>query len=225
MELIIVRHGETIANTKNLIQGQTHGSLSRLGKLQAVNVAKMLKDENINIIFSSDLRRARQTVKEIEKHHNAPVINLKWLRGRNSGRFEGKQWDYAVKALGYEKAFKDIDFDFEGGESMGDLEERIAMFINMLKKNHKNETILICTHRHCVTVLLSVIFGISIRTMLDNLENIKNAQIIDNTEVVRIFFDKRWHARYLGNNSNITNIIESYKRIGHDVTFPLTPKG
>ena len=45
MELLIVRHGETVANTKNLIQGQTHGSLTEKGEAQARLVARRLKEE------------------------------------------------------------------------------------------------------------------------------------------------------------------------------------
>jgi len=68
MKLILVRHGETIDNKKRLVQGHRQGELSDVGKEQAKKVAERLKDEKIDYIFSSDLRRAADTAKVIAKY-------------------------------------------------------------------------------------------------------------------------------------------------------------
>ncbi|MFW5852855.1 MAG: histidine phosphatase family protein, partial [Nanoarchaeota archaeon] len=91
MKLIIVRHGETFENISGICQGQSDGTLSDKGKLQAKKVAERLKDEKIDALYSSDLQRTVDTANEILRYH--PKIELKkdkLLRERYFGEFEGK---------------------------------------------------------------------------------------------------------------------------------------
>ena len=77
-KIILVRHGESIANAEGVSQGNkdewidTH--LSKKGKEQADKVAQRLKNEKIDIIYSSDLKRAKETAEAINKFHN---VNIK----------------------------------------------------------------------------------------------------------------------------------------------------
>ena len=61
MELYIIRHGQTFSNIKNIIQGQTEGELTELGKKQASLLGKKLSKIKFNEIYCSDLNRAKQT--------------------------------------------------------------------------------------------------------------------------------------------------------------------
>src|SRR3989344_5231524 len=90
MRLILTRHGETIENKMGIIQGHLPGKLSKLGKEQAKKLAKRLKNEKIDFIYSSDLARAADTAKEIAKFH--PIIPVEFvedLRERYLGSFQG----------------------------------------------------------------------------------------------------------------------------------------
>ncbi len=77
MKLIIIRHGESEANAKGISQGNLDEwidtPLTEKGKKQAKAVAKRLEDEDIEIIISSDLKRAKQTAEEINKFHNVEI--------------------------------------------------------------------------------------------------------------------------------------------------------
>jgi broad specificity phosphatase PhoE len=210
MELLIVRHGETIANLKNQIQGQTDGSLSRKGKLQAKDLSRRLRNKKIDRIFSSDLNRARETACEIIKNKDIPTYYMKWLRGRDSGIYEGKKWDQVVKEIGQNKAFDDVHFKFGGGESMIEMHARIKKLMKAVMKNHGSQTVVICTHRHCITVLMSVLFNVPIGDVLAHMKNVKNGQIVGNTEVVRLLVE-RGGVDYKGNNQNILDIMEMSK--------------
>ncbi len=206
MELIIVRHGETVANTKGLIQGQSHGRLSRNGRKQAKEIARKLRNTRIDAIFSSGLRRASDTAMEIASYHDVPVYHMRWLEGRASGRYEGMRWDDAVRIMGSDRAFRDVDFDFDGGESLTQLRGRVERFIKAVRQNHPDETVLVCTHRHCVVMMLSVLFEIPLSEALDSLEGVKDAQIVDNAEPLHVIIDGRG-ARYIGSNRNVTRMI------------------
>ncbi len=77
MKLTIVRHGESIANSKGISQGNQDEwmdtPLTEKGKEQARAVAERLKNEDVDIIISSDLKRAKQTAEEINKFHNVEI--------------------------------------------------------------------------------------------------------------------------------------------------------
>ena len=77
MNLIIVRHAESIANSKKMSQANrdewADTSLTEKGLIQARAVAQRLKDEDIEIIFCSTLKRAKETAQEINKFHNVEI--------------------------------------------------------------------------------------------------------------------------------------------------------
>ncbi|MEK6894858.1 MAG: histidine phosphatase family protein [Nanoarchaeota archaeon] len=77
MNLIIVRHAESIANSKRMSQANrdewADTSLTEKGLIQAKAVAQRLKNENIEIIFCSTLKRAKETTQEINKFHNVEI--------------------------------------------------------------------------------------------------------------------------------------------------------
>ena len=55
IDLLLTRHGETIENQRHVLQGQLPGTLSPLGKEQAVVLAEQLKQEPLDVIVCSDL--------------------------------------------------------------------------------------------------------------------------------------------------------------------------
>lgn len=77
MNLIIVRHAESIANSKGISQANrdewSDTSLTEKGLIQAKAVAERLKNEDIKIIFCSTLKRAKETAQEINKFHNVEI--------------------------------------------------------------------------------------------------------------------------------------------------------
>jgi 2,3-bisphosphoglycerate-dependent phosphoglycerate mutase len=93
MKLIIARHGRTIQNEKGIMQGHLPGELSPLGIEQAKKLALRLKNEKIDVIYSSDLKRAYDTAKEIAKFHsNVPFFSVEELREHDYGIYTGKSY-------------------------------------------------------------------------------------------------------------------------------------
>ncbi|HDN81252.1 MAG TPA: histidine phosphatase family protein [Methanomicrobia archaeon] len=160
MKLILVRHGETEENARKIIQGHGEGNLSKKGILQAKKVAIRLKDENIDKIYVSDLKRAVDTAKEIIKYHpNAEVIYEPRLREQWYGTLEGKPSSHFWKAL--EKSGSDIlTFKPGGGESIPELKERVIQFFSDLIKTEKDNTVLLVTHGGPIGNLLLYILNL-----------------------------------------------------------------
>ncbi|MBQ9187038.1 MAG: histidine phosphatase family protein [Prevotella sp.] len=92
METIIflVRHGETVDNARQIMQGQTQGELNEKGRAQAQTVARRMAAETVDAVVSSDLRRAVQTAEIIAVQHGLPVLTTPLLRERDWGSFTGR---------------------------------------------------------------------------------------------------------------------------------------
>ena len=89
-KIYLVRHGETVDNARQIMQGQTQGCLNEKGREQARQVAQRLADEPIDAIVASDLRRAIQTAEYISAVHGLPVKTTPLLRERDWGGFTGR---------------------------------------------------------------------------------------------------------------------------------------
>src|SRR3990167_1331844 len=85
----IVRHGQSTGNINNIIQGHLDHPLSELGKKQAKERAKSFSNIKFDLVFSSDLLRARQTAEIIVLKHKLVVSTTHSLRERYYGKFQG----------------------------------------------------------------------------------------------------------------------------------------
>ncbi len=166
MQIIMVRHGETIENAEGTIQGHLPGRLSLKGKEQVKKVAKKLRNEKIDYIYSSDLERAKETVKEIiEYHPGVPVEYSELLRERYYGELEGMN----IKHYSDKEEIKDI-------ESIEDLYERARGFYHYLLNKHKNDSILLIGHGGINKALIGIITGSSSKDFL-TMERLENTSI------------------------------------------------
>jgi broad specificity phosphatase PhoE len=167
MRLIIVRHGETIENQQGICQGQLDGTLSSKGLQQANLTADRLQNEKIDTVFSSDLKRAVDTSKEIHKYHsNKPLIFDRRLRERYFGVFQGEKFPENKKGLSLP----------EGAESNEDLYQRISDFYNDIISKHIDHTILIVSHGVAIRMLITVIQKLS-PSNINSIEELKNGSI------------------------------------------------
>jgi len=89
-EILLVRHGETVDNARQIMQGQTQGELNERGWEQARQVAERLAAETVDAVVASDLRRAIQTAEVIAAPHGLKVETTPLLRERDWGGFTGR---------------------------------------------------------------------------------------------------------------------------------------
>lgn len=158
MKLLLVRHGETVENSKGIIQGHLPGKLSDKGVLQAKKLGLRLKNEKIDAIYSSDLFRAVETCNEISVFHNDIPINFtEELREVDMGVNQGK----TNEELDWKRDFKTNYIAPEGGESTEELYDRAERFLQYLLDKYEDKTVLVVTHGGTIKAFLSVLFGIS----------------------------------------------------------------
>lgn len=154
--ILAVRHGETAWNRATRIQGHTDIDLNELGRWQAARLALALRDEPIAAVYSSDLRRARDTAEAVAGSRGLPVHAHIGLRERGFGRFEGQTWDelalrYPTETLAWRKRMP--DFAPPGGESLLQLRERVEGTAAELAARHPGEQILLVAHGGVLDVL------------------------------------------------------------------------
>jgi probable phosphoglycerate mutase len=85
-----LRHGETTSNADDTIAGTLDVALTPRGHEQARLAAEALRHHGITAIYSSGLRRARDTADHVARAIGAPVIVIPELGERDWGDLEGK---------------------------------------------------------------------------------------------------------------------------------------
>ena len=152
-KIILVRHGVTEYNVSKRMQGWIDVPLLPEGLSQAKKVALRLQNEQIDIIYSSDQKRAHATAIYIGKQHNLIPKKRKALRERRMGVFEGWHWEDATdprqslweqRQLAHEQG--DYSWKSEGEESMLDHFSRVKKYITKLETLHDNHNIVIVSH-------------------------------------------------------------------------------
>lgn len=193
----LVRHGQSLWNEQGLIQGQANPILSDLGKKQAVKLARIFEKLPINLIFTSDLLRARQTASIIKKEKDVPLFTSKKLREQSLGIFEGKPysfWDNQFRKITdrYISLTDEEKFLFKLSEDMESDKEVVNRFIAYLKKigsKHKNKNVLIVTHGSVLRYfLISIGFGTYKELLIDAVKNTAYIHVVLEKNEFRLKF-------------------------------------
>jgi broad specificity phosphatase PhoE len=149
----IFRHGETDYNQKGLCQGSLDIPLNENGIDQAKELLKKLEGKEIEIIYSSDLKRARKTAEILSLGMNLPIVLDERLREFNLGEAEGLSKTEAIEKFGMETwdNFRSYNpggnpVGFPGGETQVDVLKRTLAFLDDLTNQHTVKHMAISTH-------------------------------------------------------------------------------
>ena len=154
--LIAVRHGETAWNVDTRIQGQLDIGLNATGLWQAQRAGQALADEDIGVIYASDLSRAWQTAEEIARPHGLAVQPEPRLRERAFGHLEGMSFAEIESTRPEDaKRWRERDPEFEpvGGESLLTFRDRITRVAAELAARHPGELVTLVAHGGVMDVL------------------------------------------------------------------------
>jgi len=159
--LILVRHGQTLANAQHFLQGISNGTLTKLGKEQVEDLGSHLRNFQIDHIISSDLIRAHDTAKAIAKHHNLSVETLELIREWNCGIWDGRPVDEFLSML--EQSGKPVSsFSPEGGERLDQVRDRAASFLSIIMDRHKGKTVVVTSHGDFLRAFVSCLLEINV---------------------------------------------------------------
>ena len=161
-EIILARHGETEWNVAEVFRGRIDIDLSETGVKQAKLLAEYLGTSKIEAVYSSILKRARNTAEIIARPHEIKVNADPDLIDFDFGRWQGLSHE-EIK-----EKYKDLytkwithpeQVSIPGGESLEDVSRRVIRFKNKIIAGHHG-TILIVGHRVVNKVMLCTMLGL-----------------------------------------------------------------
>ena len=175
--LVLVRHGQSEWNEKNLFTGWKDPKLPPRGVDEAIKAGKELKEAGYSFdkMFTSDLFRAQDTGRIILEQMDIPsieVIKDVSLNERNYGDLAGLNKDEARKKWGEDQVHiwrRSFDVPPPGGESLKDTAERVLPYF---KENIIPELI------ECLDILVAA-HGNSLRALVMELEEISSEEIVE----------------------------------------------
>ena len=175
-KLVLVRHGQSEWNAKNLFTGWKDPKLTDLGIQEAIKAGDLLETRNLkfDLMFTSDLFRAQETGRLILKqmnHADIQVIKDQSLNERNYGDLAGLNKDEAREKWGEEQVHiwrRSFDIPPPGGESLKNTAERVLPYfeLEIMPKVKEGLNILVAAH------------GNSLRALVMELEKISSEEIV-----------------------------------------------
>jgi alpha-ribazole phosphatase len=183
--LIFVRHAEAEGNKTRRFHGWTDSGITEKGHLQAKRVAERLVSMDVDVIYSSSLKRTMQTASYISEALKLPVITSDRLKEINGGDWEDVPWEQLQERWPDEyEAWEKRPYEHRmpNGESMDEFQNRLINEVMRIIRLNEGRSILVVTH------------GTAIRAMLCHfrdctLEEMINVAWCDNTAITIIDYE------------------------------------
>ena len=160
--LYLVRHGETVDNARQIMQGQTQGELNENGIRQAQEFSETWKDRHLDVVIASDLKRSVDTARIIAGPHGLEVITIPLLRERDWGSFTGR----FIPELKGEVWPDDI-------ETLENLLSRAGEFIAYVRKTFPGKKVLAVGHGIMNKAIQAVYYNKS----MSEIQRMSNAEV------------------------------------------------
>jgi 2,3-bisphosphoglycerate-dependent phosphoglycerate mutase len=165
--LVLVRHGQSEWNLKNLFTGWKDVDLTETGVMEARAAGKKLKARNLkfDVAFTSDLKRAQRTLDLILEEMGQtgiPVTRNQALNERDYGELVGLNKDDARKKWGEEQVLqwrRSYDIAPPAGESLKDTVARALPYFvqEILPRVLRGERTLVSAHGNSLRALVMVL--------------------------------------------------------------------
>ena len=160
--LYLVRHGETVDNARQIMQGQTQGELNENGIRQAKDFSEVWKDRHLDVVIASDLKRSVDTARIIAEPHRLEVTTTPLLRERDWGSFTGR----FIPELKGEVWPDDI-------ETLENLLSRAGEFIAYVRKTYPGKKVLAVGHG----IMNKAIQAVYYKKSMSEIQKMTNAEV------------------------------------------------
>jgi 2,3-bisphosphoglycerate-dependent phosphoglycerate mutase len=167
--LVLVRHGQSEWNLKNLFTGWRDVDLTELGREEAKAGADKLKVRGVkfDVAFTSALQRAQKTCQIILDtlgQGDLKTIRDQALNERDYGDLAGLNKDDARAKWGEEQVHiwrRSYDVQPPGGESLKDTGARVWPYYMHVMQPHvlRGETVLVAAHGNSLRALIMALEG------------------------------------------------------------------
>ncbi len=203
--LILIRHGESIANSKDMFAGHLDIDLHQNGEKQAELTAKFVVENfKVDKIYSSDLKRAYYTAKALADILNMDIEKNEGLREIAAGKWDGMVFKDIMNTYkeDYLLWLNDIgNARCTDGESVVHLGERIMKTLTEIAEKNDGKTVAIATHATPIRVSKTIIdYG--------KVDEMKNIPWPSNAAVsVYEYTDGKWNCPMYGEDKHLKDLV------------------
>ncbi len=188
----LLRHGESEKNIRGINSCWPEKELNHItkkGRKDIEEVAKKLKKEKIDFIFSSDLARAKQTAEIISKEIGILVGFDERLREYNTGVYNGRPCEDFGEFIGDDEMNKFIRTP-ENGENLNNIRKRMMNLILELENKYNNKNILIVSHGDPLWVLEGAMRGLDEKKIIEISKNYIQTSELREAELLNLPYSK-----------------------------------
>ncbi|NIM92382.1 MAG: hypothetical protein GTO18_01530 [Anaerolineales bacterium] len=166
-EITLLRHGESLANQAQIVQGQQDHPLSQLGRQQVKALATHWSElgKSFDLIISSPLSRALETAQTISEAIPCPIEEDKRWMERNFGNAEGLDYDSVREWFDKNQDRSPFDIVFDSGESDWEVYIRAANALQTLLRKPKGRY-LVVSHGGILNAAVHCVLGIALSTAM-----------------------------------------------------------
>jgi len=158
--LLLLRHAESDGNATGRIQGWADFGLTELGRQQAEAAARHLADAGAVALYSSPLRRARDTAVIVAERTGLDIVDLPDLREYRFGEAQGMRWSEAEERFGL------VGRDWGAGGIPGEegtpaFRDRVQRQIDELAQRHASDVAIAVIHGGVLGAYVSRLMGLA----------------------------------------------------------------
>ena len=169
MKMLLIRHGQSVANAEGRLQGQLDSPLTDLGRNQARALGRRLVREGwvASAIYTSDLVRASETAQILSASLGAPVVCDDRLREYGVGVLTGLDWP-EIKAR-FPEIWHGLEYGptwtpIPGEEGNGPFCARLLAALAEIRSGHGDgQAVAIVSHGGSLGVMLAHLLGMEVK--------------------------------------------------------------
>jgi probable phosphoglycerate mutase len=164
--LLLIRHGENDYLAKNRLPGHIPGiHLNRRGHEQAADLGRTLSQLPIKAIYSSPLERAVETAEPLAQSLGLGIQLHPDLTDTDVGDWAGRSWKTLVRTRLWKMVQENPSkFQFPGGETFVQAQERVVRTLDAIAKAHGVELIAVVFHADPIKLAVAHYIGMPLDT-------------------------------------------------------------
>ncbi len=158
--LLMIRHGESLANREQRFTLDDHEPLTDLGELQAKRTGGVLREHyEPTALYASPYHRAHETARIIGAHFSLSPIVVPEIREQSFGEFKGAPYSDFYPQGKERLGLGRWDLKAPGGESLREVAARIAPELETISSRHRGEVVVVVSHGGVMASLRAHVIG------------------------------------------------------------------
>jgi len=161
VKLILVRHGESVGNYENRLQGQEDYELTGLGRRQAALTAERLHQLGASALYTSHLSRAHETARTIGERLGVEPVILEDVSEYHFGEMSGKTYAEIRERFG--AIANPAERVYPGEEGREAFWDRVTTALWGIAASHPDETVAVVSHGGPIALFCQAVLGLPYR--------------------------------------------------------------